>query len=96
MRRHLAAVQDAQDASRAVQISAARLQGMVLGAALSTPRPAPRIRLTDWQRLEVEQTRKLLIDAPDLFGTRPAEYVAGLIEGAASNLLDILDSVCEP
>jgi hypothetical protein len=57
--------------------------------------PRPRIRLTDWQRMEVEQARELLMDAPALFDTRPAAYVAGLIEGAASNLLDIIDAVTE-
>jgi len=45
--------------------------------------------------MEVEQARKLLMDAPDLFGTKPDAYIAGLIEGAASNLLDIIDALTE-
>jgi hypothetical protein len=62
------------------------------GAA--TARPA-RFRLTAWQRMEVEGARKLLMDAPGLFATRPDAYVAGLIEGAASCLLDIIDAITE-
>jgi hypothetical protein len=51
--------------------------------------------VTDWQRMQIEGARKVLMDAPGLFATRPDAYVAGLIEGAASVLLDVLDSITE-
>jgi hypothetical protein len=35
------------------------------------------------------ETGELLTDG------RPAAYVVGLLEGAAANLLEILDAVCE-
>lgn len=52
--------------------------------------------MSPWQRMQVEQARKLLMDAPDLFATRPDGYVAGLIQGAAQTLLDVLDAVAQP
>lgn len=99
-RRHLAPVDNdtgelLASADRAQQ-GAARLQRLVAAALVTSPRPsAPLVRLSAWQRLQVEQTRKLLLDAPELFGTKPAEYVAGLIEGAALNLLDVIDAITD-
>lgn len=60
------------------------------------PSPPERARLTAWQRKEVEGVRQLVMETGDMLTDgRPAAYVAGLLEGAAANLLDILDAVCE-
>lgn len=76
----------------------ARLVSAETGAILPDgPPPAvppSRVRLTAWQRMEVESARKLLMDTPDLLATgKPPAYVAGLLEGAAANLLNILDTI---
>jgi hypothetical protein len=65
------------------------------GEVTRAPRAGGRVRVTDWQRMEIEQARKLLMDAPELFATKPDAYVAGLIEGAASALLDVVDAITE-
>ena len=60
------------------------------------PSPPARVQVTPWQRQEIEGVRKLVMETPELLGSgKPAAYVAGLLEGAAANLLDILDAVCE-
>jgi hypothetical protein len=46
--------------------------------------------------MEVEGARALVMSAGELLASgRPDAYVVGLLEGAAANLLDILDAVCE-
>jgi hypothetical protein len=60
------------------------------------PSPPARVQLTRWQRQEVEGARELVMNAGELLTAgRPGAYVAGLLEGACENLLDILDAVCE-
>jgi hypothetical protein len=60
------------------------------------PSPPDRVQLTRWQRKEVEGARALVMSAGELLASgRPDAYVVGLLEGAAANLLDILDAVCE-
>ena len=60
------------------------------------PSPPARVRITLWQRQEVEGARALVMATPELLAAgKPAAYVAGLLEGAAANLIDILDAVCE-
>jgi hypothetical protein len=45
--------------------------------------------------MEVEAARALVMGTPELLDATPAAYVAGRLEGAAANLLDILDAICE-
>ena len=63
------------------------------------PVPFSRVRLSLWQRMEVEEARKLVMEAPDvapeLLGSPRMAYLAGRLEGAAANLLDILDVITE-
>jgi hypothetical protein len=59
------------------------------------PAPAARVRLTPWQRMEVEAARQLVAEIAGLLDSRPHAYVAGRLEGAAANLLDILDAITE-
>lgn len=60
------------------------------------PSPPARVRITLWQRQEVEGARALVMATPELLaGGKPPAYIAGLLEGAAANLIDILDAVCE-
>jgi hypothetical protein len=60
------------------------------------PAAPARVRLTAWQRQEIESARALVMSTGQMLAAgQPAAYVAGLIEGAANNLLDILDAVCE-
>jgi hypothetical protein len=63
---------------------------------LPVPPPPARVRITLWQRQEIEGARALVMSTGELLAAgQPAAYVAGLVEGAANNLLDILDAVCE-
>lgn len=55
-----------------------------------------RISVTAWQRAEIEGARRLVMETPGLLDARPHAYVAGLLEGACSNLLDILDTITSP
>jgi hypothetical protein len=60
------------------------------------PSPPARVQITLWQRQEIEGARALVISTPELLAAgKPPAYVAGLLEGAAANLIDILDAVCE-
>jgi hypothetical protein len=64
-----------------------------------TPRPAgaPRVRLSAWQRMQVEDARRALDQAPgdaDL-GTPRMAYLAGRLEGVAANLLAVIDAVTD-
>jgi hypothetical protein len=64
-----------------------------------TPRPAgaPRVRLSAWQRMQVEEARAFIdqaFDDVDLTGPRAA-YLAGRLEGVAANLLAVLDAVTD-
>lgn len=60
------------------------------------PSPPARVKVTLWQRQEIEGARALVMATPDLLATgKPPAYVAGLLEACAVNLLDILDAVCE-
>jgi hypothetical protein len=60
------------------------------------PSPPARAQITLWQRQEIEGARALVMSTPELLGSgKPPAYVAGLLEGAAANLIDILDAVCE-
>ena len=60
------------------------------------PASPARVRITRWQRQEIEGARALVMSTGELLAAgQPAAYVAGLVEGAANNLLDILDTVCE-
>lgn len=74
---------------------------MTLRLAAGNETPTTRIAtLTPWQRQEVEAARKLVcdleeIDAAQLAGPLGA-YWAGRLEGAVSNLLDIIDAVVIP
>jgi hypothetical protein len=58
-------------------------------------RPA-RVQVSAWQRAEIEDARRLVMETGELLGARPHAYVAGLLEGACSNLLDILDTITSP
>jgi hypothetical protein len=74
---------------------------MNLRLAAEDERPTTRVAaLTAWQRMEIEAARKLVtdlegIDAAQLAGPLGA-YWAGRLEGAARNLLDIIDAVAVP
>ena len=63
--------------------------------------PTTRVAaLTGWQRMEVEAARKLVtdleaVDAAQLAGPLGA-FGAGRLEGAARNLLDIIDATVTP
>ncbi len=60
------------------------------------PSPPARVQVTLWQRQEIEGARALVMATPELLSTgKPSAYVAGLLEGAAANLLDILDAITE-
>ena len=74
---------------------------MTLRLAAENETPTTRVAaLTSWQRMEVEAARKLVrdlevIDAAQLAGPLGA-YWAGRLEGAARNLLDIIDATVTP
>ncbi len=74
---------------------------MTIRLAAEGETPTTRIAvLTPWQRMEVEAARKLVtdleaIDAAQLAGPLGA-YWAGRLEGAARNLLDIIDATVTP
>jgi hypothetical protein len=77
-----------------------RYLGSVRELAPGAARPAPapvRARLTAWQRMQVEEARCLVMDAPnvapDQLGPPRMAYLAGRLEGAAANLLSVLDAI---
>lgn len=57
---------------------------------------AGRAQLTPTQRHDVEAARLLVMQTGELLDHHPHAYVAGLLEGAASNLLDLLDTITRP
>jgi hypothetical protein len=68
--------------------------------AAEPARPGARPRLDAWKRMEVESAREIVAaladaDADQLAGPL-GFYWLGRIDGAARNLLDIIDSVVEP
>lgn len=72
------------------------------GLRVSSPgHSSGRARLSAWQRMEVEGVRELLrtrlpaLSDGDLTGPRAA-YLAGLLEGAAASLLEVIDALTEP
>jgi hypothetical protein len=65
------------------------------GAQLPAPPRPARMRVTAWQRAEIEDARHLVMQTPELLDAKPHAYVAGRLEGAAANLLDILDAITE-
>jgi hypothetical protein len=74
---------------------------MTLRLASEHDTPArPRAELTGWQRMEVEAARKLIADLEAIDGGQLAgplgAYWAGRLEGAARNLLDIIDATVTP
>jgi hypothetical protein len=88
---YLAPVPDGQRAAGAARASCNAAAGLVADGLTA----GRKVRVTGWQRMEIEQARQLLMGAGDLFASKPDAYVAGLIEGAASNLLDIIDAITE-
>jgi hypothetical protein len=74
---------------------------MTLRLASENETPTTRVAaLTPWQRMEVEAARKLVddleeIDAAQLAGPLGA-FWAGRLEGAARNLLSIIDATAVP
>jgi hypothetical protein len=63
--------------------------------AAERPSAPARVQLTPWQRMEVEAARELVGRVGELLDAKPHAYVAGRLEGAAANLLDILDAITE-
>lgn len=90
-RGHLAAVPD-------------RPPGLVLVDELAELAAAPqdsrpRVRLSRWQRMEVEDARCLLMDTESAdaaeLGPPRAAYLAGRLGGVVANLLDVIDAITE-
>jgi hypothetical protein len=80
-------------------LSAALPSAPILARVTPPQTSAHRVRLSPWQRMEAEQTRKLVdslaeLDAADLTPVKLA-FVLGRLHGSAANLLDILDAITE-